>query len=201
MAMSYVKPKGSDKLVPCLDGVMYSIHPRHCENIAIGKKRIEIRKTKPKANYVPFKGYIYMTAGDATYPVTLNDAPYTCSNVGGKVVIGEFICNQIKEYDFIDGHYEHGGDLEKMCLSQNELDAYGQGKRLYGICITDVVMYAKPKSITDFWLLGKCPYNDNDKCIYNAHCFRAGEKKRCGERLTRPPQSWCYVENLEAGGQ
>lgn len=221
MAISYVKRKDSKELIPCYDGVMYSIQPRHCENIANLIKRIEVRKTKPKLNIVPFKGYIYCTKPKGKYDYGLcidTDENGTYKKVGllakcnydaaermnmpilsGKV-IGEFICNQINEYDFVDGHYDHNGDLEDMCLTQEELDAYGKGQTLYGICMSDVLIYDEPKDITEFWHLGRCPYNDGEKCMYGAHCFRAGEKKRCGERLERPPQSWCYVENLCPGG-
>ena len=31
---------------------------------------------------------------------------------------------------------------------------------------------------------------------YEYNCFRAGQTQRCGETLTSPPQSWCYVEEL-----
>lgn len=48
--------------------VLLSIAPRWCELIARGKKTVEVRKTRPKID-TPFKCYIYMTAGNAVYPV------------------------------------------------------------------------------------------------------------------------------------
>ena len=203
-----------NKLVPHLDEVMYSIRPVHCDNIANFRKRIEVRKTKPKFNSVPFKGFIYCTKpkGKFDYGLCIDiGANGTYKKIGllakcnydaaermnisilsGKV-IGEFICNQINEYEFVCGHYEHNGDLADMCLSQEELDSYGKGKTLYGICIQDLKIYDKPKEITEFWNHDKCPYNNNGNCMYDVHCYRSGEVKRCGERLRRPPQSWCYV--------
>ena len=80
-----------------MKSVLISIQPKWCELIASGEKTVEVRKTRPKLE-TPFKCYIYMTAGNAVYPVTINGAPYTCSNVGGKCVIGEFVCVRIDEY-------------------------------------------------------------------------------------------------------
>ena len=41
-----------------MKSIMQSIHPIHCENIAIDRKGYEVRKTKPKIE-TPFKSYIY----------------------------------------------------------------------------------------------------------------------------------------------
>lgn len=76
-----------------MKSVLISIRPEWCEKIASGKKTIEVRKTRPKCE-TPFKCYIYMTAGNAVYPVTINGNPYICSNNGGKQVIGEFLCDR-----------------------------------------------------------------------------------------------------------
>lgn len=43
-----------------LPSIMQSIKPFHCENIAVGKKGYEVRKTKPNIS-TPFKAYIYCT--------------------------------------------------------------------------------------------------------------------------------------------
>lgn len=40
--------------------VLLSVRPKWCELIANGKKTVEVRKTKPKAE-PPFKCYIYCT--------------------------------------------------------------------------------------------------------------------------------------------
>lgn len=89
--------------------ILMSINPRWCELIARGEKTIEIRKTIPQDLNPPFKVYIYMTAGNASYPVTINGAPYTCSNNGGKEVIGEFMCRNI--YEFTSIHEDDWWDI------------------------------------------------------------------------------------------
>ena len=104
-----------------MKAVLISIQPKWCELIASGKKTVEVRKTNPKLE-TPFKVYIYMTAGEAVYPVTINGAPYTCSNCGGKVVIGEFVCDRINEItaDNLVAVY-FNNPQENTCLNDLEM--------------------------------------------------------------------------------
>lgn len=183
-----------------MKAVLISIQPKWCELIALGKKTVEVRKTKPKLE-TPFKCYIYMTAGDAIYPVTINGAPYTCSNVGGKVVIGEFVCDKV--YD-IKPHFDKPGFCNQYlcdwnwgkgtaCLSFTEMNDYLKGKQGYGWHISDLVIYDEPKELREFYQ--KCKSYDKDEWE-NDDCLEC--ENPCGNGgklyLKRPPQSWCYVE-------
>ena len=137
---------------------------------------------------------------------------------GGGKVIGSFVCDRVEEYegefwdddtyeriqepwepsDFAEyGEYEYdtigengefygkGIELSKQsCLSWNELRKYvGQGlKDFYGWHITEPKLFDKPRALSEFgnykteWVQW---YHSDDKVFYP---------------LTRPPQSWCYVE-------
>ena len=54
--------------------------------------------------------------------------------------------------------------------------------------ISDLIIYDKPKELGEF---RQC-----HKCEYLSHC-KDGEYSCDGtHRLTRPPQSWCYVEEV-----
>ena len=193
-----------------MKSVLISIQPRWCELIASGKKTIEIRKSKPKLD-VPFKVYIYMTAGDAVYPVSINGAPYTCSNVGGKVVIGEFVCDKIENIEIrhftVFGHenlYTAVGEnpdnqwLKHSCLSYDEIVRYGKHAPLYGWHISDLVIYDKPRELGEFMVFESkaCPAYLNGVCFYRTqnHVIRCKNLDCEHKKITRPPQSWCYVE-------
>ncbi len=194
-----------------MKAVLISIRPEWCEKIASGEKTVEIRKTRPKLE-PPFKCYIYMTKGDAIYPVTINGAPYTCSNVGGKTVIGEFVCDEICEceaYKWRQGgfeglNYKYNSDLsKKSCVSQDELMKYGNRNTLYGWHISDLVIYDKPKELGEFKTFCKS-YYDGDRCD-DCKYFIDGrgyefDESDCGcngaKPIERPPQSWCYVEEV-----
>lgn len=82
-------------------------------------------------------------------------------------VIGEFVCNGMLS------HCESGNaDLAEQygCIKREMLFEYAQGKELYGWHISDLVIYEQPKELNKFF---------------------------CRKPLTRPPQSWCYVEEEE----
>jgi predicted transcriptional regulator len=179
--------------------VMISIQPKWCELIVSGKKTVEVRKTRPKLE-TPFKCYIYMTKGFASYPVTINGYPYVCHNNGGMQVIGEFVCDQIYKIDaysdstFVNG-YEAGffwtGD--DSCLTYFEMDGYLKGKDGYGWHISDLVIYDNPKELGEFYTFKKCnSCNGGYKpsaCVYDEDCIVPSQ-------ITRPPQSWCYVKEM-----
>ena len=186
-----------------MKSVLISIRPKWCELIASMEKTIEVRKNSPKIE-VPFKCYIYATkTGDRI--VLKNGRVFEINKSLTNKVIGEFVCDKI--YD-IEPHYDtpnfcnqyvcgwNAGD-EDDCLSFAEFDAYLGGKHGYGWHISDLKIYDKPRELGNFWKADKCPYATESGCTYKYHCFRAGQTQRCGENLTRPPQSWCYVEELQ----
>ena len=194
-----------------MKSIMLSIRPRWCEKIASGEKTIEVRKSAPKE--VPFKAYIYVTRPKKFYKcgaVSTSDELLWLAN--GKVemgdgfkfwadgdeyqclngrIIGEFICNEVEEFHewelspqgkFADFERER---LEKFltdaCLSEEEVVRYRENlpyyKPLYGWHISDLKIYGKPKKLSEF-------ISSKPKNKFRAH----------GDNLTRPPQSWIYVE-------
>lgn len=173
-----------------MKSVLISIQPKWCELIASGKKTVEVRKTRPKLE-TPFKVYIYMTAGNASYPVTKNGASYTCNNNGGKCVIGEFVCDRFIE-SFLNNN--DGWFVELGCLTTEEINEYqGDNPILYGWHISDLVIYDDPRELSEFKKAGFMTEGDWLAYLYpNTHChYEAWAKKF---EIERPPQSWCYVE-------
>ena len=163
-----------------MKAVMISIKPKWVEKIASGKKTIEVRKTAPKE--VPFKAYIDCTYGNPKENYALSKQ--------GKV-IGEFICNNASELDYV--YYWNNGYEFETCLTYRQVADYGKGKTLYGWHISDLKIYDKPKELNEF----------SRPCSYSGLCFsckRTSFKKDgnllCNTKITRPPQSWMYVEDL-----
>ena len=183
-----------------MKSVLISIRPEWVWKITRDEKTIEVRKTAPKE--VPFKAYIYMTKKK---PCMLTFAGNGKMRVHNGMVIGEFICDKVDEYTF--SHYEAEYRVthvqqEAMFLNQPELIQYGKGKTLYGWHITDLKIYDKPKELSEF--NRPCP-SVNHNC---EHCITYGKpyqwdfdeeagKIFCTRRITRPPQSWCYVEEKQ----
>ena len=180
-----------------MKSVLISIKPKWCEKIAAGEKTIEVRKNAPKP---PFKVYIYETKD--------TKGVHGLSVLGryrlGKVV-GEFICDKVYEYKFHEGLTEFNSmglpwrtygayliftdEYKSMCLSYDEVKKYGKGKTLYGWHISDLRIYDKPRELSEFKTGCKgCKERDTYHCYF--YCY--------GKRpITRPPQSYMYVEDIE----
>lgn len=176
-----------------MKSVLLSIRPKWCWLIANGKKTIEVRKTRPKIE-TPFKCYIYCQEGKPLVAHSIDEKLYA---VNGKV-IGEFVCDNIVNL-FAENHlWLSKEDVLHTCLTADEIREYGNGASgLYGWHISDLKLYDELKELKSFWKADKCPYATKSGCTYKYHCFRAGQTQRCGETLTRPPLSWCYVEELQ----
>lgn len=198
-----------------MKAVLMSIKPRWCELIASGKKTVEVRKTNPKLE-TPFKCYIYCTA-DRRKHIADTFVPQTPlfvkngvakSNIGredglpwklgnGKV-IGEFVCDRIGKTFWtkspanplwVDGYDE------ESCLTNRELYEYSKGGTFYEWHISNLVIYDKPKELGEFLIDCK---NCSKKFVGNPNCWQ-GCVDGC-RRITRPPQSWAYVERSESDG-
>ena len=185
-----------------MKSVLISIQPKWCELIASGKKTVEVRKTKPKLK-TPFKVYIYCTKNFK------NNKPYSYKTWAsyGKV-IGEFVCDSVYQWNFSNiktlfgskgGYFVFCEDLKATCLEYEEFIKYGNSKTVYGWHISNLVIYDKPRELYHFQ---RPCNNDCENCEYlDVAEVGAWEHtavaKTCLNFITRPPQSWCYVEECE----
>ena len=171
-----------------MKSVLIAIRPQWVEKIASGEKTIEVRKTAPKE--VPFKAYIYCTKEKKQDDIIWAGVCGDRGKWNGRV-IGEFICNNASELDYV--YYWNNGYEFATCLTYRQVADYGKGKTLYGWHISDLKIYDKPKELSEF----------SRPCSYSGLCFsckRTSFKKDgnllCNTKITRPPQSWMYVEDL-----
>lgn len=188
-----------------MNSVMLSIKPKYCELIANGKKTIEVRKTRPKIE-TPFKCYIYCTKGKLALLRDDNDEHERykfehCSRadfqekcgktlLNGKV-IGEFACDEIYQYttcDVKDGVDISDGEMTRMsCLTKDEIMNYELSPGYFGVFgwhISDLVIYDNPKELSKF-------ANKSSQFIFS------NDGVLVYKGMTRPPQSWCYVEEIK----
>lgn len=195
-----------------MKSVLISIQPKWVEKIASGEKTIEVRKTRPKLE-TPFKCYIYATkSGDRI--VLKNDKVFEISKAITGKVIGEFVCDKI--YNLFPFAMGTGIELfdelvspemfcKESCLTEQEICDYIGEKDGYGWHISDLKIYDKPKELSEFYT-----FESNIKCEHQKNyyiypfCEKTNKDKLCRDikdcprkrkQLTRPPQSWCYVES------
>lgn len=143
-------------------------------------------------------------------------------NEGTGKVIGEFICDKVfllhpytydggnadlrhrKLIQTFEGSSKGNEILAATCLTQDEMfDYIGAGNYGYGWHISDLKIYDKPKELSEFKTppceksekaCEKCKYLVviNTPDMYEVDCFVEN-----GREISRPPQSWQYVEELE----
>ena len=147
-----------------------------------------MRKTRPKMD-MTFKCYIYRSVQ------------------GG--VIGEFVCDDIFEkivrvggsceppkYCICDWNMDCtplDTLLADACLTKDELEKYLDGGVGYGWHISDFKLYDKPLPLNTFkkWFR---------ECAYSDLGFAIPDCEKCtdfGCFVQKPPQSWCFVEELQ----
>ncbi len=166
--------------------ILQSIKPQYCELIARGIKEYELRKTKPNIP-TPFKVHIYETK-DKKF---INMAVYEPNNnikfehAPGKV-IAEYICDEMIEWT---EDMRPPVPLSKICLSYSQIRKYGGNKTLYLWHISDLKIHDKSKELSEFQRA--CNHENCGKCKRPII-----EKLSCTAGLNRPPQSWCYVEEV-----
>lgn len=189
-----------------MKAVMISIRPEWVAKILSGEKTVEVRKTVPKMN-PPFKCYIYETQGKTDTP-WMDEEGHTIFRGRGQVV-AEFICDRITTIAYTMDGLACVVDCKTSCLSPKDFIEYGKGKPLKGWHISELKIYDKPKELSDFRIEDKSPcenrervyqnpeYNPTGGLIYGgSYCRDTSDWcKRCKTKvLSKPPQSWCYVE-------
>lgn len=160
--------------------VLISIRPEWVARITSSKKTFEVRKNMPKLEQ-PFKCYIYETQGRTETP-WIDEDGHTIFKGRGQV-IGEFVCDRIdpivrarEPY----GLYDVDDDfVAQTCLANGALWDYGKGATLYGWHISDLKIYDTPKQLSEFTGLRRTKFG------------------YAPDEVKRPPQSWCYVAELE----
>ena len=160
--------------------VLISIQPKWCELIANGKKTVEVRKNKPKLEtpfkcYIYMtkakERLLHIVKdGDENYGEIYHGKPVFiksketiwCADLFGKEqkVIGEFVCDAISWIGQCRLVVKE--DAEKALygtyLTRNEAFDYlglpnkneGEYKECYGWHISNLVIYDKPKELSEF---------------------------------------------------
>lgn len=198
-----------------MKAVLVAFSPEECEKIFRGEKTVDVRKVAPKLK-TPYTVYAYQTKNRCGAKI-IND----CLNsvYGGGKVVGEFVCDE-NEW-FAVGSLRCDEIEELACLSYKEMIEYFykpeelDGKTVKAgtaLHITKPKRYDKPKELSEFSRYGykkiehkgsgyvfcdntQCRYCEPDEVI--AGLYRPPVCRKGGCKITRPPQSFCYVEEIE----
>lgn len=178
---------------------------------------MELRKSIPKIE-PPFKVYIYCTKAKfraEDYAKMSGMRKFHFERWSGKV-IGEFTCT-----GFLHNCQMANADIAEFSslVRREKIFEYSNGKPVYGWRISNLIGYDEPKNLYEFYKHGAPTIEELDEQLCN-YCIRTdyGEKRSCSTPdgywscegawceeayteyldtkfvLTRPPQSWVYVE-------
>ena len=185
-----------------MKSVLISIQPKYCELIVNGKKTIEVRKTAPKEE--PFKAYIYCTKAKSQWRFSNYEGAY--ENSAGEIVyaqrhiIGEFVCDKVysiknrgSRFSVADEEQSVTNEIARQsCLDYDDMVGYLGNKDGYGLHITALKIYDKPKELSEFCIPCKVSCeNCKNPLYFECLCEEKGKKI-----VTRPPQSWQYINEL-----
>lgn len=183
---------------------------------AIYEKRIEVRKSAPQE--VPFKAYIYCCKAkpylykeaNPPFELFLDSELYKGNGYDDRLfsgkVIGEFICDKVypiknRGSSFVVANEEQGVTNQiagQSCLYYDDMVSYFGNKDGFGWHISDLKIYDKPRDLSEF--RKPCDWNyDCCTCKRAKYELTKAEAKvfyGCDSELTRPPQSWQYIEDL-----
>lgn len=191
-----------------MKAVLRSIKPYWLYLILTGKKTIEVGKSCPKSKDWNKVVEMYCSKDIRSFNrIPEKDREWMHKYLGK--VAGLFVCDDITKivtwqrtwFDILQHPIgtttEYGiwnDDFKQMCLTWKEINDYGKKKPLYGWHISQLKIYDKPKELKDFLLPcgGKICWGCNLLNVKEADCINRGKRY-----ATRPPQSWCYVQELE----
>lgn len=193
-----------------MKAIMISVKPEYTVKILNGEKILEIRKTIPKCE-LPCKVYIYCTKGShnnwlRVYPFNIRKNIYQlCDdsfNALNGTVVAEFTLNKIDTIEICDPDVLVNGEIVNImdykkasCLSLDDfMDYIGYGSdndgwgnkewdKGFGWHIDNLKIYDKPKELNEFSTI--------------LHRLKGKQSRYTSHLLQRPPQSWCYVKELE----
>ena len=194
----------------CMRKVLVSLKPYYYYLVCEGIKTIEVRKGMPKSEGWDRDTFFYMSKDEKSFAKIPKEFQEKYRKHFGKVGL-RFICDRIDDLRYVPTKYylQPAGTWEEIickssCLSVDQIKEYAKGKAVYGWHISDLKIYGKPKELSEFRYHCKYEFDDDFKhcsgCDYH-YCSNtpsSGREEYCGcdglKSLTRPPQSWQYVE-------
>ena len=189
--------------------ILISIHPKWCELIFSGKKKIEIRKIIPKNAIFPITFYVYQTV-DKYWEYSI--VPSLASKQGK--IVGTFICNDIDRWES-EFWLEDNDTYEAITMIEE--DEFEPGEYLQTRVFTnewedweiepefeETIMY---KESCVSWNELRRYMGSGWKEFYtihidDVHCFTTPMNlseftSKDGKAFTKEPQSWCYCKITE----
>lgn len=173
--------------------ILASLKPYYYYLIGERKKTIEVRKTALKN--LPQDIAFYMSKDEKSFAKIPKEFQEKYRKYFGKVGIRAVVDNMdVYAYDCCDGVDIDDDMLLETMIDREYINIYAKGKPLYGWHISNLKIYDCPKELSEF----------SRPCSYAGLCFSCDRAtftskgdRICQAMITRPPQSYMFVEELK----
>ncbi len=170
-------------------------------------KTVEVRKDFPKDSAWNKVTHIYCSKSKKSFNKIPKEYQPLMAKMLGKVV-GGFVCDKVEPLYIPVSNSATPPDKESVekaiCLSLGELKEYAADKMfLFGWHVSDLKTYDKPKELGEFTKPCPFPSEDCTDCPHMDWDYDTEsdeEDSFCNNRITRPPQSWMYIEEISNYG-
>ena len=168
--------------------ILVSLKPYYYYLIGEGIKKVEVRKSYPKAEDWSKRAWFYMSRDEKSFAKIPTEFQEKYRKHFGKVGM-RFVCDRIYDITPTSPHkYDCGWNVyeEHSRLTFDEFRNYLREKNGYGWHITDLVVYGEPRELSDFLLYNVRTYIDEESGL-----------PMPTHEIARPFQSWAYVKAKE----
>lgn len=172
--------------------ILASLKPYYYYLTGERKKTIEVRRTALKN--LPQDIAFYMSKDEKSFAKIPKEFQEKYREHFGKIGM-RVVCDKVMFLTPLGlrGFEMREEILKSICLTNNDLNAYGGLKTLYGWHISDLKIYDKPKELSEFCIPCKTNCEDCKKPLFY-DCWKEKGKIKV---VTRPPQSYMFVEEVE----
>ena len=171
------------------------------------EKTVEVGKNFPRDPEWSRKTLIYCSKDKKSFNRIPEEYQPLMRPLLGKV-IGEFVCDKVYEIKNCGSQFLIDKDIaltnqvaKGSCLDYDDMRKYFGIKNGYALHISNLKIYDKPKELSEFngyckyqGMTKECLREDGEFCNYSYEYITVVHHIKCEKVLTRPPQSWCYVE-------
>lgn len=176
--------------------ILASLKPYYYYLIGERKKTIEVRKTALKN--LPQDIAFYMSKDEKSFAKIPKEFQEKYREHFGKVGIRAVVDNMdVYAYDCCDGVDIDDDMLLETMIDREYINIYAKGKPLYGWHLDNVAIYDKPKELSELRPICKFEGKDLICNLCPNREYNGGLFFECRRKVTRPPQSYMFVEEVE----
>lgn len=192
--------------------ILYTVSPYTFYLICEGIKTTLLQKIIPKSYNWAYELELYCSADLKSFNMIPDKYKSKYTNYLGKIG-AHVICDTIRKYDYIsnvlsyaddcslynvDTYFITKNECKSICMTMDEIRAYGKKKPIYGWHIKNVQLYNTPYDLSNYSKyelrnIDKSGVCTNTLCKYKGNDNTCSISNKYGCTLDAPPKNWRYA--------